>query len=137
MKQSSSPLGMVGDGIHCSTTDPCSPNPCFPGSACVPDHENETFQCDPCPEGLIGDGKDCFAPAVDQTTTDQTIPCPRNITCFPGVTACVRRENSFVVCGPCPEGFTGNGEAGCTPMCANGCQAGYECSGPNTCTGID
>ena len=29
------PDGMVGDGIHCSQTDPCESNPCYPGATCT------------------------------------------------------------------------------------------------------
>ena len=29
------PDGMVGDGVHCSQTDPCESNPCYPGATCT------------------------------------------------------------------------------------------------------
>ena len=40
------PDGMVGNGVHCSRTDPCVSNPCYPGATCtmvnIPIHFQES-----------------------------------------------------------------------------------------------
>ena len=40
------PDGMVGNGVHCSRTDPCVSNPCYPGATCtmvnIPIHSQDS-----------------------------------------------------------------------------------------------
>ena len=40
------PDGMVGNGVHCSRTDPCESNPCYPGASCtmvnIPIHSQDS-----------------------------------------------------------------------------------------------
>ena len=89
--------GMVGDGVKCTRTDPCESSPCFPGSVCLPLHEKGSYECGPCPDGLIGTGKVCRPPFH---------PCESN-PCYPGV-ACGEKDDSFE-CGSCPAGTIGDG----------------------------
>ena len=88
---------MVGDGAKCSRTDPCESSPCFPGTVCIPLHDKGTYECGPCPDGLIGTGKSCRPPFH---------PCESN-PCYLGV-ACGEKDDGFE-CGPCPAGTIGDG----------------------------
>ena len=88
---------MVGDGVKCTRTDPCESSPCFPGTVCLPLHDQGSYECGPCPEGLIGTGKVCRPPFH---------PCESN-PCHPGV-ACEIKDDGYE-CGPCPAGTIGDG----------------------------
>ena len=44
--------------LHLFYTDPCDPNPCFQGRKCTAKSETE-FECEPCPDGYVGDGQEC------------------------------------------------------------------------------
>lgn len=117
--------------------DPCNPNPCYPGVPCVPGPGGAP-QCGNCPQGFIGDGRDCrpgitcadrpCAPGVrcfDMPDGYRCGPCPPGQTgdgetcnaisacdpspCFPGVTCSNTNQDPYFRCGPCPPGMTGNG----------------------------
>ncbi|KAF2368679.1 Thrombospondin/cartilage oligomeric matrix protein coiled-coil domain [Trinorchestia longiramus] len=93
----------------------CEPNPCFPGVPCIPTADGGV-RCGPCPEGYIGNGRDC-RPGI--TCRDQP--------CAPGV-QCVNMPDGFR-CGTCPPGLTGDGIT-CSPIDAcnpNPCYPGVQC----------
>ena len=90
-------LGMVGDGVNCTKTDPCESSPCYPGATCTPLHEIGAYKCGACPKGLIGDGNTCRLPHH---------PCESN-PCYEGV-ACGEKDGTFE-CGDCPSGMIGDG----------------------------
>lgn len=62
---------MIGNGIHCSTTDPCAPNPCHPGVKCSviypedPSVNEVKYKCDLCPNEMVGDGVHCYPKGVE------------------------------------------------------------------------
>nr|XP_028607443.1 von Willebrand factor D and EGF domain-containing protein isoform X3 [Podarcis muralis] len=48
------------EGRHCQKDpDECKSRPCFPGVACF--NTMDSYYCGPCPTGLYGDGKRCYA----------------------------------------------------------------------------
>ncbi|XP_061442199.1 von Willebrand factor D and EGF domain-containing protein [Rhineura floridana] len=48
------------EGRHCQEDpDKCKSRPCFPGVACF--NTIDSYYCGPCPSGLYGDGKRCYA----------------------------------------------------------------------------
>ena len=56
------PEGFTGNGVQChSANDPCDPNPCYSGVACVTVWKGRQamFTCGLCPDGMIGDGINC------------------------------------------------------------------------------
>nr|XP_014350560.1 PREDICTED: von Willebrand factor D and EGF domain-containing protein [Latimeria chalumnae] len=116
-KSSPCGLGRCVDGINsyfCECTaglkgtscqedvNECAANPCFPGVICT--NTLGSYQCDPCPIGMHGNGKTCKI-----HTSSPSNACADN-PCFPGVQCFERRppEVGFS-CGQCPPGFFGNG----------------------------
>ncbi len=89
---------MIGNGIYCSNTDPCSPNPCYPGVECTLKPAPGDFSCGLCPDGHYGDGLNC---------TQMINPCDSN-PCYPDV-RCTNLNYGLYLCGDCPEGTAGNG----------------------------
>jgi hypothetical protein len=97
--------GMVGNGVQCSTTDPCASSPCYRGSSCSPLHDIAAsddglklpFSCGKCPGGLVGNGINCRPPQH---------PCESD-PCHKGV-ACAENGDEYE-CGECPVGMIGNG----------------------------
>ena len=109
---------MVGTGMSCSATDPCSPNPCYPGTTCTT-RSDGGFDCGPCPDDLVGDGITCGEKeeieCPEGTVNDGSGVCKdiddcRSDACHPGV-ACrdLPAPNRGYECGPCPRGTEGNG----------------------------
>ena len=92
------PIELVGDGKVCrSKKTPCEPNPCHPGLRCSV--VNDMFQCEPCPEGTIGDGFNC----------EDVNDC-RNDSCFPGVKCHdLKAPKRGYKCASCPVGYSGDG----------------------------
>ena len=60
------PDGMVGNGVHCSRTDPCESNPCYPGATCtmvnIPIHSQDSNPevTTPVPMGRFRNKISCF-----------------------------------------------------------------------------
>ncbi len=48
---------MIGNGRFCSSTDPCSPNPCPAGVPCVPRYDSGTHTCGRMEKALTTDAK--------------------------------------------------------------------------------
>ena len=91
------PDGMVGDGVNCTTTDPCLSQPCYPGTKCSSNHETGDYHCGSCPIGTVGNGKICQSSKT---------PCQPN-PCYPGLECLV--VNETFSCGSCPSGTYGDG----------------------------
>ena len=91
------PDGMVGDGVNCTTTDPCLSQPCYPGTKCSSNHETGDYHCGVCPIGTVGNGKICQSSKT---------PCQPN-PCYPGLECLV--VNETFSCGSCPSGTYGDG----------------------------
>ena len=97
---------MIGNGRFCSSTDPCSPNPCPPGLPCVPLYERGTHSC-----GREDDDDD----DTPTGTSRPESPCEPN-PCHPGVEcevvsggAAGGGDDRTFRCGECPEGTAGDG----------------------------
>ena len=126
--------------------DDCRMNPCFPGVSCsdLPP-PSRGYKCGPCPPGMTGNGSQCEegksivewigSSSREEETSNvfSLVPCPEATRCFPGVGHCELLESSSIRCGPCPEGFDGDG-VNCEPVCRPKCGVGYRCSAPNTCS---
>lgn len=62
---------------------------------------------------------------------DDMSSCDGADSCFQGVTCLSTTERGFR-CGPCPEGFSGDGR-NCTPICHEQCAVNQYCASPNNC----
>ncbi|KAK3271318.1 hypothetical protein CYMTET_20324, partial [Cymbomonas tetramitiformis] len=152
------PLGYTsasGTGsTRCTDLDECVPNPCFNNTACIdavaPEHGFTCF----CPEWWSGNGVNC---TKNNRCVDATpLPCSVD----PEV-SCVDLDAAGVVCGACPEGYSGD-RAGtgtfcndvdecalqlCDPLtlCSNyvagfnctGCPEGYRGTGKTECVEVE
>jgi len=85
-------------------------SPCYPGVECTPTPADpdvvsssgaDGFSCGPCPRGLIGDGRRCRLPRIDDPC--ESSPCHPGVRCFPS------SDGGGFQCGLCPEGTEGDG----------------------------
>ncbi|KAM9724574.1 von Willebrand factor D and EGF domain-containing protein [Menidia menidia] len=118
------PPGMTGRTCR-EDIDECVSQPCFSGVSC--NNTVGSFICGPCPRGYRGDGRNCNPNAGNPSKAvmsparippvslrpSSPSPCSRG-PCFPGV-RCFEslHVSAGFVCGPCPPGLQGNGQA-CT-----------------------
>eukprot|EP00794_Sanderia_malayensis_P002636 gene2636-3050_t len=91
--------GLKGSFCQYIDRDYCGMHPCFPGVNCTNNVINEVAECDRCPLGYVGDGRNCYD--IDECT-NATHNCDQNATCrnVPGTFQCT-----------CNAGFTGNGSS--------------------------
>ena len=90
---------MIGNGVVCTTTDPCSPNPCYAGTNCtLVANSSSGFECGPCPQDLHGNGQECYDD-----------PCEDLNPCFTGVRCRSLQGQGQVECDECPPGMVGDG----------------------------
>ena len=89
---------MVGDGMNCLTTDPCSSNPCKSDQICRNGIGDGSFECHECPTGLVPEDGECIT---------KRHPCEMK-PCHPGV-ECHPTGNATFECDDCPKGMQGDG----------------------------
>ncbi|XP_075980921.1 thrombospondin [Anticarsia gemmatalis] len=114
------PHGMEGDGRRCRPIL-CNRKPCSRAERC--EDTEQGFRCHRCPGRQTSDGQNCHS------------ACESN-PCFGGRVECRDMPDGSFRCGPCPEGFHGNGEKCYRISCQqNTCFQGVQCqetaSGPH------
>ena len=125
------PDGMVGNGVHCSRTDPCVSNPCYPGATCtmvnIPIHSQDSNPevTTPVSMGKFRNKIWCFGANKTKYNNKRNL----EIICWP-LKCCL--GNPSYVCGPCPHGLIGDGYGhGCRlphhPCESNPCHPGVAC----------
>jgi alpha-tubulin suppressor-like RCC1 family protein len=124
--------GYYARSLPAPSSDACSGIDCAGNGVCVPGYSGPDCRCDSGFAQAWGDPRSCVA---DVCSLDWG-------GCDPYYTFCGNTAQGRI-CGPCPDGYSGNGESGCTPPptepCdVNPCQHGGTCleqSGrPATCS---
>ncbi|KAK3262135.1 hypothetical protein CYMTET_28992 [Cymbomonas tetramitiformis] len=129
-----------GDGTLCVDEDGCAGEPCFPGVACTDVKASSvaelgrTRECGACPGGYEGDGEVCED--VDECALEANGGCWQHPADASVRSQCTNALTSAGtpngrLCSPCPEGFKGSGETGCTeftpcPVNNGGCWSAAE-----------
>lgn len=114
------PIGFSGDGITCISDTTCDDEPC--GEFKCFDLREGGFECG-CGGGFVqGPGGTSCVPCPDGQTSDDGLTCQPD-GCFSGPCfddeTCQDTADGFT-CGPCPQGFAGDG-INCTPgICSFG-----------------
>lgn len=109
------PPGYAGDGhVACVEIDGCASRPCYPGVECSDaPPPSAGFTCGPCPPGMAGDGVFC-----EEEDGCAASPCYGGGAGGEGGAAAechdVPAPGSGFLCGPCPDGYHGDGVS-CSP----------------------
>jgi cysteine-rich repeat protein len=94
--------GYAGDGVLCANINECDADPCDTDAVCA--DSDGSFTCT-CNSGYSGDGFICAD--INECDTD-------NGGCD-SLTTCLNRPGGFD-CSACPDGYVGDGLAGCTAL---------------------